>query len=442
MRVAIIGGKLQGVEATYLAKKAGWEVVLFDRREQAQAARLADSFHCMDILKDSNELISCLEGIDLILPAIEDQDVLSELEKVSKTTLIPFIFDSSAYSVSSSKQISNQMFLELDIPAPRPWPNCHFPILLKPSNRSGSEGVQVIQTKKELDQILSGNSHEDWIIEEYLEGPSYSIEVVGFAGKYQVFQITELEMNGQYDCKRVLAPAKLDYSLMKQFEDLALKLASQLSLNGIMDVETILHNGKLKVLEIDARLPSQTPTAVYYSSGFNMVECLGYSFQQGSLYTRIPKRPKIKDTYVIYEHFLVTPEKIEATGEHILTQAGPLSLYTDFFGADEVLTDYIPGQKEWVLTLITQGTCSEETWNKRNNVLKRIQEEFKIPTVIDPYPPSLNKELNRNDSSQRKRYRIDCARDERVRRRVSKKNRSYDFRYCCPCIWYGMYRHS
>lgn len=68
MRLAIIGGKLQGVEATYLAKKAGWEVILFDQREQAQAALLADLF-CFDIIKNSNQFISCLEGVDLINPS-------------------------------------------------------------------------------------------------------------------------------------------------------------------------------------------------------------------------------------------------------------------------------------------------------------------------------------------------------------------------------------
>ena len=442
MQVAIIGGKLQGVEATYLAKKAGWEVVLFDRRELAQASSLADRFHCMDILACTKEFISCLDGIDVILPAIEDREVLRALQEISIMTRIPLAFDHVAYSVSSSKRISNRLFRDWGVPSPHPWPECNFPILLKPSDRSGSEGVRVIHTREELDDIQGRNLNEEWIIEEYLEGPSYSIEVFGFAGEYRVFQITQLEMDGQYDCKRVLAPAELDYALMTQFEELALKLASELSLNGIMDVETILHDGKLKVLEIDARLPSQTPTAVYHSSGINMVECLGYSFVQGNLYVPIPKWPVQNDRYVIYEHFLVTQEKIETSGEHILAQAGPLSLLTDFFGADEVLTDYTPDKKEWVLTLITRGASFEDTRKKRDKVLQSIQEKFEIPKVLDPYPMSLNKELNSHDSSQRKRYQLNCSASEGVQRRVSAKDRSYTFRYRSPCCWNALYRRA
>jgi pyrrolysine biosynthesis protein PylC len=386
MRVAVMGGKLQGVEATYLAKKAGWEVIVFDRRQRAQASGLADAFQCLDILADREKVLACLTGIDVIIPAVEDAAVLAALKDIAGTMRIPLAFDFKAYSVSSSKLISNLLFYDLGIPAPRPWPDCRFPLILKPSGLSGSEGVQIIRTREDLNNILNQDAGVDWVIEEYLSGPSYSIEVFGFAGEYRVFQITELEMDRVYDCKRVLAPAELDYRLLSEFENIALKLARELALVGIMDVEVILHNGKLKVLEIDARLPSQTPSAVYHSSGINMVECLGYSFLQGSLYIPIPKRPVASERYVIYEHLKVTAEKIEIAGEHILAEAGPLKRVADFFGADEVLTDYTSGKKEWVLTLITRGTTPETVWDKRDMVLQRIQAAFHIPTVVDSYP--------------------------------------------------------
>lgn len=393
MRVGIIGGKLQGVEAAYLAKKAGWDVVLFDRRKKAQGAQLADVFHCMDILRSREEFVAGLKGVDLILPALEDLEVLTALADIGQRTRIPCVFDLDAYRISSSKQRSNQLFAAMGVPAPRPWPDCHFPMLLKPSDGSGSEGVQVIPCREKLERLLRReprDNRDNWILEEYLEGPSYSIEVMGFSGNYQVFQITELEMDAQYDCKRVLAPARLDLRLKREFEEMALKLAGELSLRGIMDVEVILHAGKLKVLEIDARLPSQTPIAVFHSTGFNMVECLGEAFAQGKMPGPRQKRAiqKGAEKPVILEHFLVTPEKIEACGEHILGEAGPLHVLTDFFGADEVLTDYTWGKKEWVLTLMTWGSSPVEVWAKRDQILKRIQEELQIPQMLDPYPPS------------------------------------------------------
>ena len=37
MRLAVVGGKLQGTEAAYLAGEAGYEVVLIDRRADSPA---------------------------------------------------------------------------------------------------------------------------------------------------------------------------------------------------------------------------------------------------------------------------------------------------------------------------------------------------------------------------------------------------------------------
>lgn len=388
MRVAIVGGRLQGVEATYLAKKAGWEVILFDKREGAQASVMADRFHCLDVVTSSEEFLLLLKEAepDFILPALEDKEVLIFLAEVSQILEIPLAFDMDAFRVSSSKRVSNHFFQELGIPVPLPWPRCTFPLLVKPSGESGSVGVQTVTNQKNLDDFLNKDDGKEWIVEEYLEGPSYSIEVFGYNGEYRVFPITELEMDSSYDCKRVLSPAHLNYSTIDELEELALKLADQIGLNGIMDVETILHEGKLKVLEIDARLPSQTPTAIFHSSGINMVECIGYSFTQGSLYIPIPKRPSLQERYAIYEHFKVSGERIEGAGEHIFAEAGPLRVLTDFFGADEALTDYAPGKKDWVLTLITRGTTNTEAWSKRHQVIQRIQVELHIPQFSDPYP--------------------------------------------------------
>ena len=45
MRLAVVGGKLQGTEAAYLAGEAGYEVVLIDRRAERPAAGLAAEVH-------------------------------------------------------------------------------------------------------------------------------------------------------------------------------------------------------------------------------------------------------------------------------------------------------------------------------------------------------------------------------------------------------------
>ena len=59
--VAVAGGKLQGVEAAYLAHKAGWEVLLLDREDHVPASGLCDRFIQVDVTGDA-DVAGLLEG--------------------------------------------------------------------------------------------------------------------------------------------------------------------------------------------------------------------------------------------------------------------------------------------------------------------------------------------------------------------------------------------
>ncbi len=156
MLVAIIGGNLQGVEAAYLAKKAGWEVLLIDKNPQAGASLMCDRFLPLTITAQSDPH-DILKDVDLIIPALENNGVLGILKKWSLETAIPLAFDMEAYSVSSSKKKSDRIFREIHIGAPKPWPECGFPVVVKPDSESGSRGVKIFHDEKEL-----GLNHSDW----------------------------------------------------------------------------------------------------------------------------------------------------------------------------------------------------------------------------------------------------------------------------------------
>jgi 3-methylornithine--L-lysine ligase len=381
MRVVVVGGKLQGLEATYLAKKAGWEVVLVDKIDWVPAAELCDQFYINDVTKIV-EWIPNLNGIDLIIPALENQEALNSLVRSAYYANVPLLFDGDAYAISSSKLISKEMFARSHVPAPIPWPECGFPIIVKPSVGSGSEGVYKINSALEFQQLFE-KGLTDWVIEEYLEGPSYSLEVIGYAGVYKVLHITELEMDEVYDCKRVLGSPSLPEKIKVEFEQLGLRLAQTINLNGIMDIETILHQDTLKVLEIDARLPSQTPITVYHATGINMLEVLGTAFIERKPWKEFESGPT---RGVVLEHIHVSENRLEIAGEHIIADAGPLHVYTDFFGADEALTNFMPGSTEWVATLIITGKNSLEAWDKRCKVIMEIRDEWGIDQYIDRCP--------------------------------------------------------
>jgi len=386
MIVAIAGGNLQGVEATYLASKAGWTTLVVDKRPQAPASGLCDHFFQIDVVNSEEALLNAIKGADFILPALENQVALAALVHFSQKHGIPLAFDTDAYAISSSKGISDALFQEKNIPAPLPWPRCGFPAMGKPDSDSGSHGITLFHDSGEYDGFLEKFGKRPDVLQEYVEGPFYSMEVLGMSGKYIALQNTQLFMDDVHDCCRVTAPVpfsqeltaefiQISQELTAEFIQISLDLARAVNLKGIMDVEVILHKGCLKVLEIDARLPSQTPTAVFHSTGINMVALLGDIFVHKSLSVQVlPPCP----AWVSYEHVSVSDQGVSCQGEHIMAIDEPLKLVKNLFGADEVITNYREGKRNFVATLINTAPSAKDLEIKRKAVFNAISEQIGV----------------------------------------------------------------
>jgi pyrrolysine biosynthesis protein PylC len=372
---AVVGGNLQGVEAAYLARKAGWQVRVVDRNFRAPASGLCDEFVQLDV-KEEKGLDEVLADVDLVIPALEDDDALAVLTRWSRQAKVPLAFDPSAYAISSSKVKSNRLFARLGLPVPGAWPDCGLPVLAKPSRGSGSRGVRVFRDFESLQRHFSGAlPPRGWVLQEYIEGSLHSLEVIGAPGNYRALQITDLYMDESYDCRRVVAPSELPPEPAAEFERLSLTIAEALKLHGIMDVEVVLSRQGFKILEIDARLPSQTPITVYWSTGQNMVQILGDLFT-GKFTQTQPDTPTLRAT--VYEHIRVSAEVLETKGEHIMSQSGPLHLRPDFFGADEAITNYDPARNSWVATLIITAPDRSAALARSADIRREFARRFLI----------------------------------------------------------------
>lgn len=70
-----------------------------------------------------------------------------------------------------------------------------FPVIVKPRDNSGSRGVKLCRDKNELqisiDEALENSNLDTVLVEEFIEGPEYSIESLHHDGKSEVIQFTE-----------------------------------------------------------------------------------------------------------------------------------------------------------------------------------------------------------------------------------------------------------
>ncbi len=369
--VVIVGGKLQGTEAAYLALKAGMEVTLVDIDPQIPARGLCHKFICADLLNPDEELMEALKKTSFILPAMENLSVLNALTKLSKHLSVPLAFDEKAYAISSSKILSDQLFRKLKLPAPAYYPDCLPPYIVKPSEGSGSSSVSFFDKKEDINQFFQGKQMEHWVAQEYLTGPSYSIEIIGKPGCYRTYEVTEIHMDEVFDCKRVTAPCHITPQQKHDFDQMAVTIAEEIKLTGIMDLEVIDHNGTFKLLEIDARIPSQTPTVVYHATGFNFVEELRDLFVYGEFRR---ERQHLKSNFVSYEHFLFQNGQIFSKGEHIMAEGGMLQLHTGIFGADEGIADGCPPHSRiQVGTFINEAETGEALEEKRQKMFSELK---------------------------------------------------------------------
>lgn len=383
MRIAIVGGALQGMEAVLLAKAAGYETVVVDRKATAPAMSLCDEPVVLDPTKDEERALQLFRTCDAVIPACEEMDLLRTLDRIKGKTGAPLLFDLESYNISSSKKKSNEIMGKAGVPMPQPWPECGFPAIVKPSSQSGSVGVSVAYNEEDIEKgigIVRGLNDQP-IIQEFVHGKSVSIEIIGNGKKSKAYVPTEVCLDSNYDCKMV----KCNPQVMSKFDADAFvrmgeDIGDAIGLSALMDLEAILTPKGLRVLEIDARIPSQTPAAIEAATGVNLLEEL-VTTKLGRPVNRIPT-----SGCSIYRHVYLRDGILHSSGEKEFGHVVKPHFEKGLFGADNSISDYEPGKKEWHATLISTGKTEAQADERAAQCIQRILDECSIEKFIDGVP--------------------------------------------------------
>ena len=380
MRLAVVGGALQGMEAVYLARKAGYHVDVFDRDPGAPALSLCDEAHVTDPVRDP-EAGRMLDGYDFILPANENPELLDMLSGTVCADRL--LFDRQAYRVSSSKLESNMLMATLGVPMPEPWPECGFPAVVKPSSLSGSIGVTVAQDRDGLEKGVAAVASlgDEPVVQGFVSGMSVSVEVVGDGRDMRPYVTTEVCLDPGYDCKMVRChPGILGEEDESVFRSIGGDIARSLGLRGLMDVEAILTPAGLRVLEIDARIPSQTPAAVLSATGINLLEELVRS--AGGDWPRAEPEGRAS----VYRHLMFSDGILRTTGEKEFSHVRHPHMEVGLFGSDEMITDYSEDADEWRATVIVSADTAEAAEERSDDVVRRMMDACSTDVFVDGHP--------------------------------------------------------
>jgi pyrrolysine biosynthesis protein PylC len=296
---------------------------------------------------------------------------------------IPFLFDMNAYETSSSKKTSNEIMEKIGVPMPKPWPECGFPVIVKPSCQSGSVGVSAVNSEDEMAAALNvvKDLGDTPVIQEFVSGKSVSIEVVGNGRSARSFVTTEVVLDHNYDCKMVVCePGILPKEDSEMFGEIGRKTAEAIGLKGLMDVEAIYTKKGLRVLEIDARIPSQTPAAIWAATDINIMEELAFSFLDKST------GRKNRNECSVYEHYIVENGSLTTCGEKVFGKIKKPRFEERFFGSDEAITDYMPGKEVWRATVMTKGRSPADVLDKRKKFIRNVMDECELDEYSDRSP--------------------------------------------------------
>ena len=384
MRVCIVGGALQGMECVLLARAAGLSSVVVDRRPDAPALSLCDEPVVMDPVTDPGSFSELTDGCDFVIPACESRRTLDAL--VSTVEDGRLLFDPRAYAVTSSKLKSNRLMASLDVPMPLSWPECGYPAIVKPSSLSGSVGVTLAHNIRGLSGGISDVRAlgDRPVIQEFVSGRSVSVEVIGDGLRSEAFVTTEVCMDPYYDCKMVRCrPGILHESEERLLDGIGISVADALALRGIMDVEAIATRSGLKVLEVDARIPSQTPAAVLAATGVNLLmETI--SSAEGELRGSGPFTGSS-----VYRHVVFSDGILRSCGEKEFARVHSPRFEEGLFGSDLAITDYDPHADEWRATLIVSGNSPDEADSRSEAVTGRMLDEMSLDSFTDEGPEVL-----------------------------------------------------
>ena len=299
-KLAVIGASYLQLPLVRKAQEMGLEVHCFAWEDGAVCKDVADYFYPIDVKKKEEILEVCQRvGINGITTIAADLPVPTINYVASRMGLIS---NSDEYSqTTTNKHMMHRCFLENDIPSPKftlvdsngsyHIRDFEFPLIVKPTDRSGSKGVEKVLDPVQLDAAIQRaqdvSFRKEAIIEEFVTGREISVESISFEGKHYILQMTDKVTTGAPYFVELEhhQPSSLPENIQKRVKEIVLHALDALHIQyGAAHSELkITENDDIKVIEIGARMGGDF-------IGSNLVQLsTGYDFLQGVVEVAIGK---------------------------------------------------------------------------------------------------------------------------------------------------------
>ena len=346
-KVVIIGASDFQNPLILKAKEHGYETHVFAWKNNEIGEKTADYFYDISINEKEKILEKCKEIKPCAVCSIASDLAVTTVNYVAHN--LGLVSNNPKYSkICTNKYKMRQALEKGNINVPKylktgknlqlsKIAEFNYPLIVKPTDRSGSRGVTLINDSKEIkaaiDNAISYSYEKKTIIEEYIDGDEYSCECISYKGKHHLLAITKKYTTGapHFIETAHIEPSGLNDEMIKTVEEEIFKALDVLHIEyGASHSEFKINNkGQIKIIEIGARMGGDC-------IGSDLVQIsTGHDFVQYVLDVSLGKELKLKETKdnnIAFIKFIFSKEDIENYKE--LKKTKPELIYFENISED------------------------------------------------------------------------------------------------------------
>lgn len=290
-KIAIIGGSYLQLPAVRKAQKLGYKVHCFSWKDGAVCADVANYFYPISIIEKDEILQVCQKiGINGICTIASDVAAPTVAYVAERMGLVGNTYESAVKA--NNKFLMREAFVNAGVPCPHyklvtkveeiNSLDFEFPVIVKPSDRSGSLGVSKVYSKDELKsavhEALDVSFKKQAMVEEFIEGREISVEFISYQGKHYPLQITDKVTTEaphfvELEHHQPSSLSKEMYEIIYGITETALNALG--ITNGASHSEyKLTKEGRIAIMEIGGRMGGDFigSDLVYLSTGYDFVK--------------------------------------------------------------------------------------------------------------------------------------------------------------------------
>ena len=271
-KLAILGASYLQLPLVLKAREMGIETYCFAWDNDEAVCKLhADFFYPISVLDKELIYTECAQiGIDGITTIATDICIPTISYVAEKLNLV-----SNSYLTALSatnKSLMRETFLNYNINSPRflsvkefrseDFEGFDFPLIVKPTDRSGSRGVTKVYNDIELQSAINDAVSESLekkaIVEEFIDGAEISVECISNDAQHFLLAITDKVTTGEPHFVELEhhQPSQLPENILQEIQKITFKALDALGIQfGASHSEFKINSqGRIAVIEIGARM--------------------------------------------------------------------------------------------------------------------------------------------------------------------------------------------